>query len=154
MSFPHVQQISEAHCGAAVLEMLLAVLGEQVTQEEIATAADVEDTIAEHGMRVDQIALASSRLAPHLQFWYKYKSTLDVLRVVIKKGFGVGVVWQGLFYVSEEVENVDGYYGHYSIVSHIDEERKLVIIVDPYKDFLVRINCFPLIFLRLLVGYK
>lgn len=146
MSFPHVQQISEAHCGAAVLEMLLAVLGEQVTQEEIAAAADVEDTIAEHGMRVDQIALASSRLAPHLQFWYKYKSTLDDLRVVLNKGYGVGVEWQGLFYDSEEEEKVDGDYGHYSIVSHIDEERKLVIIVDPYKDFSRQDRLFPIDF--------
>ena len=146
MSFPHIQQISESHCAAAVLQMLLNVLGEDVTQQEITFAAEVEDTIEEHGMRVDQIALACTRIAPHLQFWYKYKSTLDDLRVVLNKGYGVGVEWQGLFYDSEEEEKEDGDYGHYSIVSHIDEDKQLVIIVDPYKDFVSQDRIFPIDF--------
>jgi len=149
MNFPHIQQISDSHCGAAVLEMLLQVLGEDVDQEQIARAAQVEHTIEEQGIRVDQIALACSRLAPHLQFWYKYKSTLDDLRIVLDRGYGVGVEWQGLFYDTEEEEKDDGDYGHYSVVSHIDEDKKLVIIVDPYKDFVNQDRIFPIdMFLR------
>jgi len=146
MSFPHVQQISESHCGAAVLEMLLEVLGEETSQEQIAIAAGVEYRIEEHGMRVDQIARACSILAPHLQFWYKYSSSLDDLRVVLNKGYGVGVEWQGLFYDTEEEEKEDGDYGHYSIISHIDENKQCVIIVDPYKDFANQDRIFPIDF--------
>jgi hypothetical protein len=135
MNFPKVKQISESHCGAAVLEMLLKAMGEDFSQEEIASIAGVEDTIEEHGMRVDQIALACSRLAPHLQFWYKYRSNLDDLRMVLSKGYGIGVEWQGLFYDNEEEEEEDGDYGHYSIISHLDEDKQVLVIVDPYKDF-------------------
>lgn len=146
MNVPHIRQISESHCGAAVLEILLEILGEEFSQEEITAAADAEQSIEEHGLRIDQLALASSRLAPHLQFWYKYKSTLDDLRVVIDRGYGVGVEWQGLFYESEEDEKEDGDYGHYSIVSHIDENKKMIIIVDPYKEFVHQDRIFPIDF--------
>lgn len=144
--FPHIRQISEAHCGAAVLQMLLQALGEETDQDEITAAADAEDLIEEHGLRVDQLALACSRIAPHLQFWYKYKATLDDLRMVLSRGYGIGVEWQGLFYDSEDEEEEDGDYGHYSIVSHIDENKQMVIIVDPYRDFVRQDRIFPIDF--------
>ncbi len=135
MDYPRVRQISEFHCGAAVLEMMLRALGEDINQEEITTAAGAEHTIAEHGLRVDQLAVACSKLVPHLQFWYKYKSSLDDLRAVLAKGYGVGVEWQGLFYDSEEDEEEGGDYGHYSVITDIDEDRKVLTIADPYRDF-------------------
>lgn len=137
MQFRKVTQISESHCGPAVLEMLLDAIGIERSQEEIAQAAGVEDTIEEHGMRVDQIALACAKLAPQAQFWYKYFASIDDIRYLLDKGHAVAVEWQGLFYddEDEEEEDEDKDFGHYSIISHYDDELQQLIIVDPYKDF-------------------
>lgn len=144
-----VTQISESHCGPAVLEMLLDAMGITVSQREIARAAGVTQTIEEHGTRVDQLGLACSRLAPQMQFWYKYHSTLDDIRYVLKRGFAVGVEWQGLFYDDEEDEEEDGDYGHYSIISHLDDDRQVLIIVDPYKEFVDQDRIFSVpVFLK------
>lgn len=137
MHITRVQQMSESHCGPAVLQMLLDAVGVAVTQEAITRAANAEDTIEEHGVNVDQLALACTRLAPHMQFWYKFRSSLDDLRTVLHAGYVVGVEWQGLFYetAAEEAEDEDEDFGHYSVVSAFDEARQALIIVDPYKDF-------------------
>lgn len=135
MQLHRSQQISEEHCGPAVLQMLLGSLGIYCTQEEITRQANLEQTIHETGSRVDQLAVACKKLAPQTRFWFKYHSTLDDIRYLLQRGYGVGVEWQGLFYESEEEEEEDGDYGHYSIVSYIDEDRQVLIIIDPYKDF-------------------
>lgn len=135
MPIRQITQISESHCGPAVIQMLLDAQGVQITQEDIVRAVGAENTIEEHGTRIDQLALASTKLAPQTQFWYKYHATLDDIRAVLDAGYAVGVEWQGLFYETEQEEEPGGDYGHYSIVSHIDEDRQAVVIVDPYKDF-------------------
>ncbi len=132
-------QISESHCGPAVIQMLLEAMGVYVEQEEIAEAGGAAHTIEEHGMRVDQLAIATSKVAPHMQFWYKYHSKLDDLRTILEAGYAVAVEWQGLFYESEEEEQAkepDGDYGHYSVVIHLDEQKGELVIIDPYKDFI------------------
>jgi hypothetical protein len=144
MQFHKIQQISEAHCGPAVLVMLLEAVGVQTTQEDIARAAGVEYSIDEHGMRLDQLAIACHKIAPDAQFWYKYDSSLDDIRYILQRGYGIGVEWQGLFYDTEEEEEEDGDYGHYSIISHIDEDRQVLILVDPYKDFVNQDRIFPI----------
>lgn len=134
-------QISDVHCGPAVIQMLLDGVGLTVSQEEITRAAGAEYTIKEHGTRVDQLALATARLAPQMKFWYKYNSSIDDIRTILRMGYGVGVEWQGLFYSTEEEEAED--YdddeeldsGHYSVISYLDEEQQQLIIVDPYKAF-------------------
>ncbi len=140
MQIHQVTQISEEHCGAAVLQMLLETLGVTTTQQVIAEVAGVEKTIAVHGMRIDQIAVACNRIAPHLTFWYKYYSSVEDLKYLLQKNIAIGVEWQGLFYNSieeeEEEETEDGGdYGHYSVISFYDEELQQLVIVDPYKDF-------------------
>src|SRR3989344_59119 len=94
--FRKITQISEHHCGPAVLAMLLDALQVTTTQEEIAQAAGAANAINVHGMRVDQLGLACSRIAPHAQFWYKHSASLDDIRFLLSRGFGVGVEWQGL----------------------------------------------------------
>lgn len=137
-----VTQITDDHCGPAVLQMLLEAIGVSRTQEEITMAADAQDTIKDTGVTIDQLGRANTLIAPQTQFWYKYHATLDDLRYLLERGFPVGVEWQGLFYDTEEEEAADrdeeSDFGHYSVVSHLDEELDQLIIIDPYKDFVDR----------------
>lgn len=142
MQVRQITQISEAHCGAAVLQMLLEACGVITSQQAIAHSAGVEATIEEHGMRVDQIATACTRIAPQLTFWYKYNSSLEDIQYLLDRNIPIGVEWQGLFYNSLEEEAADGGdesdFGHYSIISFYDEEQEQLVFVDPYKDFINR----------------
>lgn len=142
MQIQQVTQISEAHCGPAVLQMLLETVGVSTDQETITELAGVSETIDEHGTRVDQLALACQRIAPHIQFCYKYLASLEDLKYLLQRGIPVGVEWQGLFYQSLEEEAADvgedadeTEFGHYSVVVYLDEDTEQLVIVDPYKDF-------------------
>lgn len=128
-----IQQITENHCGPAVIQMLLENIGVDATQEEITEAAGATHTIETHGTRVDQLAKAVQQLAPIAKLWYKEKATPEDLEYVLDTcKFPVGVEWQGLF---EDMDDEDEDYGHYSIISHIDKVKDEIIVVDPYKDF-------------------
>lgn len=147
MIIRHIEQLTDDHCGPAVLEMLLEAVGIEVTQEQVVEVLGVEDTIEEHGTRVDQLGEACKILAPEVNFWYKYRASLDDIRRLLSYGYAVGVEWQGLFYDSEEEEEEpddDTTYGHYSIVTFIDDDHQQMIIVDPYKDFADQDRIFPI----------
>lgn len=139
-------QISESHCGPAVMQMLLSNLGVEVSQEAIAEAGGAATRIEEHGMRVDQLALAVKNLNLPAVFWYKEGARFsDLITVVNRHRYPVGVEWQGLFEepggeITSETEDSD--YGHYSIVTYADRRRKELIIVDPYKDFISQTRIF------------
>jgi peptidase C39-like protein len=129
-----IGQITENHCGPAVLQMLLENIGVKVTQEEITEAAGATRTIATHGTRVDQLAKAVHILAPGAKLWYKERASLDNLEYVLDEcKYPLGVEWQGLF--EDSVDEDDDDYGHYSVISHIDKAKDELIVVDPYKDF-------------------
>src|SRR5919109_3336520 len=128
-----IEQISENHCGPAVIQMLLENIGINAAQEEITEAAGATLTIATHGTRVDQLAKAVQQLAPIAKLWYKEKASVEDLEYVLDIcKFPVGVEWQGLF---EDMDNDDEDCGHYSIIAHIDKVKDEIIVVDPYKDF-------------------
>jgi hypothetical protein len=128
-----VQQITENHCGPAVIQMLLENIGVNATQEEITEAAGATWTIETHGTRVDQLAKAVNQLAPIAKLWYKEKASPDDLEYVLDEcKFPVGVEWQGLF---DDMDDDDEDYGHYSIIANIDKVKDEIIVVDPYKDF-------------------
>ena len=128
-----IEQISENHCGPAVIQMLLENLGVNATQEEITEAAGATFTIETHGTRVDQLAKAVKQLAPIAKLWYKEKASPEDLEYVLNIcKFPVGVEWQGLF---DDMDDEDEDYGHYSIIANIDKAKDEIIIVDPYKDF-------------------
>jgi hypothetical protein len=148
-------QISESHCGPAVIQMLLANLDIEVTQEAIAEAAGAAELIELNGTRIDQLAQAVSVLAPQTQFWYKEKASLeDLMAIVNDHHYPVGVEWQGLFEEeddeddeeddenSDDTETGDDDYGHYSIVTYADVEKRQLIIADPYKDFISQARIF------------
>lgn len=148
MQIHQITQISESHCGAAVLQMLLENMGVTTNQQTIVEAARAEQTVDEHGMRIDQIAVACNRIAPHLTFWYKYYSSVEDIKYLLRKEIAIGIEWQGLFYKSLEEEEEEGReetdYGHYSIISFYDEELQQLVIVDPYKDFANQNRVFDL----------
>jgi ABC-type bacteriocin/lantibiotic exporter with double-glycine peptidase domain len=128
-----IQQITENHCGPAVIQMLLENIGVNASQEEITEAAGATLTIESHGTRVDQLAKAVHQLAPHARLWHKEKASFEDLEYVLnEKKFPVGVEWQGLF-GDEDDDDEDN--GHYSVLAHIDKAKDELIIVDPYKDF-------------------
>jgi hypothetical protein len=133
-------QISESHCGPAVVQMLLQNAGFEATQEQIAEAAGVTNLIEMNGTRVDQLAMAVSTLAPGLAFWYKeHASMQDLITLVEEYDYPAGVEWQGIFEDEDTLdEEGDDDYGHYSIISHIDVQNRLLVIVDPYKDYFER----------------
>jgi hypothetical protein len=128
-----IEQITENHCGPAVIQMLLENIGVMATQEEITEAAGATHTIETHGTRVDQLAKAVQQLAPIAKLWYREKASPEDLEYVLNEcKFPVGVEWQGLF---DDMDDDDDDYGHYSIISHIDIVKDEIIVVDPYKDF-------------------
>lgn len=160
-------QISESHCGPAVIQMLLSNLGTEVTQEQVAEAGGATSLIALHGMRVDQLARAVHRLAPDLLFYVKDHSKVEeLIRIVHGYHYPVGVEWQGVFEdedaamfdranknwspaVATELKDIltdsesqDTDYGHYSLVTRADRRRRELIIADPYKDFFSQARIF------------
>jgi ABC-type bacteriocin/lantibiotic exporter with double-glycine peptidase domain len=146
-NIPRFTQISESHCGPAVMQMLLSHVGIEVTQEQVAAAAGIADRIETHGTRVDQMAQAVRELAPQAQFWYKEGARFsDLIQLVNKYRYPVGVEWQGLFTepgVDEgEPETEDTDYGHYSVVTHVSRRRRELIIADPYKDYISQARIF------------
>ena len=140
-----IQQITENHCGPAVLQMLLENIGVNASQQEITEAAGATHTIETLGTRVDQLAKAVQELVPIARLWYKEKADLDdILYVLEEAKYPVGVEWQGLF---EDMDGDDDDYGHYSIIAHIDQAKDELIVVDPYKDYIdqnriIRISTF------------
>lgn len=134
-----IQQVTEHHCGPAVIEMLLAHLGQTVTQEQVTHAGGAAQSIVVFGMRVDQLMRAVNTLVPDVVFWYKNNASVaDLMTLVRDHACPVGVEWQGLFQTDlsepgEEESDEDP--GHYSVVLDIDEQKGLVTIGDPYPDF-------------------
>jgi hypothetical protein len=159
---PRFMQISESHCGPAVIQILLSSLGVDVTQEEVAEAGGATNLIAMNGMRVDQLARAVQRLAPQVLFYYKDHASIDELvRVVNDYRHPAGVEWQGLFEDEGEQqpnetklgvrdhsglladsESEDDDYGHYSLVVRADRRKRQLIIADPYKDYFAQARVF------------
>lgn len=158
-------QISESHCGPAVIQMLLNRLGIEATQQEIAEAGGATNLIELNGMRVDQLALAVHRIAPRVWFYYKDRSTIaELVHVVNDYHLPAGVEWQGVFddededdepdedeedeETDEEAERLmdgeseDSDYGHYSLVIRANRRRSQLIITDPYKDYFSQARVF------------
>jgi hypothetical protein len=137
-------QISESHCGPAVVQMLLNNLRIEVSQEAVVDAGGANDRIEQNGMRVDQLAQAVRKLAPQTRFWYKDHAAMEELvRIVADYDYPVGIEWQGLFEDTLEDETEDGDYGHYSVVTMVDPKSRKLVIADPYKDFRSQDRVFP-----------
>ncbi len=138
-----VAQISDAHCGPAVLRMLLSNLGiNQTKQSEIVAASGVENRIWVHGVTVWELARAVNRLLPEVNLWYKDHATVDELDVLINQyRIPVGGEWQGVFR-----EYDDGDSGHYGVATYLNQELERIKIADPFSAFAGRDRIFKLPF--------
>ena len=143
IGFPRLKRIkqkTDAHCGPAVLEMLVTFLGRRINQDKFVTAAEVAHKLKNHGMTITELGAAVSKLAPELTFWFKQHATAaDLARVVNKYKYPVGVEWRGEF-----GKHSDGDDGHYSIVTHIDKKKKTIMLSDPFRVFAGTDRTFPL----------
>jgi hypothetical protein len=145
--FPQMKrlaQISNSHCGPAVLRMLLSNVGvNQIKQRDIVAAAGVEHRIRDHGTTVAQLAMAVRKLVPEVNLWFKNEATVAELDTLVNKyQVPVGVEWQGVFR-----EYGDGESGHYGVITYLDRDLDRVRIADPFsvfagKDRLFRLSYF------------
>lgn len=137
LTIKRVCQISESHCGPAVLEMLLSYLGKRRTQKTITKYCRVKSSIHGKGARVDQLSRAVKRMYPNLTLWYKKNSRItDVKKLINIFRYPVGVEWQGLFEFEEESGDDD--LGHFVVVIGFDKKEKRIVFADPYKHYCKR----------------
>lgn len=130
-SMRRVKQISVDHCGPAVVAMLLSHLGIKVWQRDVVRATGEDKEIKSYGMTVAELAHAVRVVATTVQFWYKDHAGIEDIRTLLENHQQpVGVEWQGIF-----GKYSDGDDGHYAVVTHIDEDKKSMLIADPYKPF-------------------
>ena len=121
----------KGHCGPTSLEMMLSLYDLDVSQEAIAEAAGVQETISEDGSRIDELGLAIKGLVPEYVLVAKYDSSLDDLETLVE-GFGLptGIEWQGVFVDDEGAPFEEG---HYSVVVKVDRDAESITIVDPAR---------------------
>ncbi|HEX8924061.1 MAG TPA: GNAT family protein [Patescibacteria group bacterium] len=132
-------QITDSHCGPAVLKALLGFNHVHIMQEDVVNAMRIKSKIIRYGMRPMQLALAVQKLAPDLEFWFKQEaSAKDLEKLIHQYKVPVGINWQGLFYDSIEEEKAKSRtkeHGHYSVVIDIDVENDQIMIDDPYSEY-------------------
>lgn len=128
-----IAQITEAHCGPAVVQMLLKHIRRSVGQEAIVKAGRAKGKLKTHGMTVQEMARAVNKLFYDVTFWYKDKATLkDMVTIIHKHKHPVGVEWQGIFVSPSGFGESDSDPGHYSVVVSIHKPKNEIIILDPY----------------------
>lgn len=120
----------EAYCGPATLEMLFSFYGETITQDDIVETLGVKDSIVQDvGTSILQLSQAVNDLAPDYTLMVKYNSCLDdLIWLTCDLLLPAGVEWRGRFL---EPDGRVWEEGHYSVVTGIDSERKLLHIIDP-----------------------
>lgn len=125
-----VRQITNVHCGPAVVKMMLSFVGVRVMQKEVMAAAGItEAKLRNYGMVYTEMAKAVNNLAPSCNFWYKSDSSLGELSQVINVfRYPVGVEWQGIF-LPEHKDEDDGHYG---VITRVDTVGNLISLVDPF----------------------
>lgn len=136
-----VKQITAYHCGPAVVKMLVSFQGISVKQKQIVAAAGIGRRLKIYGMTVVEMSRAVSQLFPQLQLWYKDKSSLKELQILVRDyQLPVGVEWQGVF---EEYADEDS--GHYAVVVQVDMARNIIMLADPFKKYAGKDRRFSII---------
>ncbi len=138
---PRIAQITDAHCGPAVIQMLMSHLGLQTTQQDITKSIGITRTIRYRGTRVDQLSQAVDKISfKNIKLWYKDHAKLsDIEQIINNYHLPAVIEWQGLFgykinpKTGRKIQYNDS---HYSIVTHIDPISKQVTLIDPYRDFI------------------
>jgi hypothetical protein len=132
-------QITDSHCGPAVVQMLLYHHGLAFSQDEIVAAARAKTRIIKRGTRPDHLARAVRVLAPNLRVYFKDNATsLDLDSLINVHKVSVAVNWQGLFYDTLEEEKKFSPFddhGHYSIAVGLDLNKDEIITAEPYYEY-------------------
>lgn len=132
-------QITDSHCGPAVVQMLLYHQGFAFTQDQITQAARAKTRIIKEGTRPDHLARAVRVLTPNLRVFFKDNATSRDLDMLLNTHrVPVGVNWQGLFYDTVEAEKKYSPFddhGHYSIVIGFNAQKDQIITADPYSEY-------------------
>lgn len=130
-NLPRIAQITNAHCGPAVIQMLLSNVGVKVEQNDVVEAAGSSlKRLHKSGMSVGEMALATNRLDSGVNFWMKNNTNMPELRELLNYKYPIGVEWQGEFLQYSDDDN-----GHYSVITNIDDWDNTVYIADPYSKF-------------------
>lgn len=117
-----------AYCGPATLAMMLSQYNIIASQRAVAQRGNAEQLIDDNGMRIDQLALATRNIAPHLRMWAKRDATFEDIDVLINQfNLPVGVEWQEIG-ANEQWEDDNG---HYSVIIGIDMEKHMLTIRNP-----------------------
>jgi hypothetical protein len=138
-----------AFCGPASLSIMLSQHGVFIEQKDVAKAAQALANIETFGMRLDQLALAVRKLAPHLTVWAKRNAKFQDLDTLINSyNLPVGIEWQGVWTEEElkKTDNIfdDGDLGHYSVVTGISLDEKKLMIQDPSLEYYLKDRPFAL----------
>jgi hypothetical protein len=87
---PRIAQITDAHCGPAVIQMLMSHLGLQTTQQDITKSIGITRTIRYRGTRIDQLSQAVDKISSkNIKLWYKdhsnYRYRTDYQRLHLQQ---------------------------------------------------------------------
>ena len=150
-----VRQETGSFCGPAVIEMLLAVYGKEVTQAQVVEACNASKTVMKEGIPLRDLAIGVKKLFSDLVVWEKQNSSVEEIKVLVDKGYPVAVDWQGIFTTDEygdEIWNskdrVSGWWarvtkapvsvgdqGHYCVVTEVSTKKGVLKYVDPYGHY-------------------
>lgn len=135
ISFPQlrrVKQITSYHCGPAVLEALFSYLGYKISQRSVVRTLRAQKRIRRRGILVAEMGKAVKTLGKgKYQFWRKTGGKIsDLVAILEKYKYPVGVEWQGVFYENEDEDN-----GHYGIITKVDKTAGYLRLADSYSEF-------------------
>jgi ABC-type bacteriocin/lantibiotic exporter with double-glycine peptidase domain len=135
LAFPKMKrtkQITNSHCGPAVLEELFSFLGMKVSQTSIVKTIRAQRKIMSLGLNMKDMARAANFSAKGTcVFWRKSGAKIsDINQIINKYKYPVGVEWQGMFHEFEDEDN-----GHYSVVTKIDSKSGYMRIADSFHAF-------------------
>lgn len=134
-----VRQKTSAHCGPAVLQMLVSLYDYRISQDSFVKASGIRNIIKSRGMSPKQLGKAIKKLTD-LHFYTKQNTTItELFNLVRKYKIPVGVEWQGVF-----GKYSDGDDGHYSIVVNVDKRERTVTIADPFRNYARRDRVFKI----------
>lgn len=128
-----VKQVSNSHCGPAVIVMLYSFLKVKVSQRGLVSSLRAQNKIKNFGFNMKDIARATKIAGKgSFVFWRKSHAKISDLDLIVNKHKSpVAVEWQGVFY-----EFSDGDDGHYSIVTEINKKAGYLRMADPYSTFI------------------
>lgn len=127
-----IKQITNSHCGPAVISALYSNLGVKTSQRGIVASLRLQKKILQYGLNLKELARASKIIGKNnFTFWKKEEAKISDLDAIINKyNYPAAVEWQGVFYEDEDEDN-----GHYCVITKIDRKSGTIRVLDPYPKF-------------------